>query len=175
MRHLRLASVVTIGLLPYTFHSPAKAWDEKESPSIRLAKEAYQAIKENSEDKLAVLVLNEKDFQVLASYEKKRAKDIPRDLIKKAAIACKNKCMKRLKRTRAQAKQLGLQWNQSKLRNTVVLVKGKEAKTTKKDIHVDILLVIDFGKQVVTIKLDDCFYVNGRRKIADGFQIQTVK
>ena len=140
-----------------------------------LPQRTFEAIKSNDPDALADVVITAEDFVALAKLE---ARSPMIDLSKKeldtrdaqAAEYALRKAKSRLARLREQTTEMGFKWGDAALASAKV--DGKAYDPASKAMKVDIMLTIQSGSASIVVKLDDCFFINGRRRIADGFRLQ---
>ena len=96
MRRIRIETCFAACLLICRFSQHVYACDEQESQAIGLAKEAYQAIKENNKDSITKIVINENDIKTLAKIGNRFGKDLSAETIKNIATGRRRKCLKSL-------------------------------------------------------------------------------
>ena len=150
---------------------------KEESPNS-LPQKAFEILKENKSDALSQIVMSSEDFVGLLQQEAKIRQvqlELSEEEIKKktqqATDHALHKAKKLLAKIRASAKKTGFDWELAKL--TKVIAGEEPYDAGSKKIHIDIYLTIESGKQSIIVKLDDCFFVNGHRRMADGFWLTT--
>jgi len=146
------------------------------APVVRLTvpQLAYRIISTNDIARLPEIVMSPEDFVRLMEMELQRsgrkvdAAEID-ERAAKASSSCLRKARRSLQSVRDAASEMGLDWSSARLVSATTSRGPYDPSLS--DIHLDIFIVIKVGDKRLRIKLDDCFFVNGHRRLADGFRL----
>lgn len=152
-----------------TKQSEAATNADADMPSI-----AFAALKGNTPDRLSEVAMSASDFVALAGLEAKmRGVAVDKTEIESRSEEMARRCLDKAKRSfakvRKQLGERGFDWTDARLKG--VKTRGGPYDPASKEVMLDLFLVVESGGKSVTIKLDDCFLLDGRRKLADGFRI----
>ena len=149
--------------------------DDKSDVSKSLPQATFEAIKSNKPDALADVVMTADDFVALLMLEAKARKvELPDEELNarasQAASSALRKAESSLAKLRKTTADTGFNWDDAALASAATGDKPYNPKSNA--VHLDIYLTIKSGDASIIVKLDDCFLVNGHRRIADGFRLQ---
>ena len=152
---------------------PEKTRDAKVAPSLPEA--AFAILKNYDAHALPRITPTIKDIDALGDIEDNDRKRKPAAAERQRqapqlAATCLYKALKSLIAVRQSTEENGFDWSSAKLVGASV---GSEPYDAKSKVRqVDIVLTIDSKDKSIDITLDDCFLLNGRRLMADGFRMR---
>ena len=143
---------------------------------------AFHLLKSNKPERLGEVVMSQGDFAELMRLQAQaRGVALDENEIRTRSAGLAERALKKAKRRleslRKQLDARKFDWAAARLASVSVKLVGLSPERVQYDAssthpHVDIFLAIESKDQSIVVKLDDCFFVNGHRRLADGFLIE---
>ncbi|KKL94693.1 hypothetical protein LCGC14_1862150 [marine sediment metagenome] len=169
-------------LLVFGCTGPIEERDYEGSITRGLPALAFHLLKSDEPEHLGGIVMSQGDFAELMRRQAQArglALDENKIQIRSADLAERalRKAKSRLESLRKELDARKFDWTAARLVGVSVKRVGLSRKRVEYDAsstypHVDIYLAIESKGQSIVVKLDDCFYVNGHRRLADGFVME---
>jgi hypothetical protein len=153
----------------------ALAQDGDQKKEKTLPEAAFEALKNNDAASFQAFFPTLEDVIALARLEAAaRQEPIEERTLKERCEAffaeLKPRGPESLKKTRARVAARGFDWTKASLKS-VTTSKGPFDPASKEPM-LDVLLDVESEGKIVTLKVDDCALVNGRRVLMDAFRWQ---
>ncbi len=169
-------------LLVFGCTGPIEDRDRGDSVTRGFPALAFQLLKSNKPGRLGEIVMSQGDCAELIRLQA-QARGVALDeneiQTRSAGLAegALRKAKGRLESVRRQLDARKFDWTAARLVGVSVKLVGLTAERVQYEPsstypHVDVYLAIESKDQSIVVKLDDCFFVNGHRRLADGFVIE---